>query len=74
MQPDVVIESDDENSRKDMVTTMLIFYLTIPFMVLGAAIAIVPLVFAMRHQQAWENSTTPAVVRGSQSDNESLAA
>ena len=50
-----------------MVTTMLIFYLTIPFMVLGAAIAIVPLVFAMRHQQAWEDWTTPAVVRGSES-------
>lgn len=51
---------------------MLIIYLTIPFMVLGAAIAIVPLIFAMRHQQ--EDSTTPAIVRGSRRDNESLAA
>jgi hypothetical protein len=35
--------------------TMIIFYFTIPLMILGTAIAIVPLVFAMRHQYEWED-------------------
>jgi len=54
--------------------TMLIFYLTIPFMVLGTAIAILPLIVAMKHQHKWEESPTQPVVRGAHRDDEPLAA
>jgi len=33
---------------------MLDFYLTIPFMILAIAIAVVPLIWTMRHHQTWE--------------------
>lgn len=43
---------------------MLIFYLTIPFMILGTAIALVPLIFAMRHEQALEKATAQTIDPG----------
>jgi hypothetical protein len=52
---------------------MLIFYLTIPFMLLGATIAIVPLIFAMRHQHEWEDAAMEPAVR-TQQQEEPLAA
>ncbi len=52
---------------------MLVFYLTIPFMLLGAAIAVVPLIFAIRHQQQWEEATAPAI-RPGRKETDPLAA
>ncbi len=42
--------------------TMTIFYLTIPLMILGIAIATVPLMWAMKHHDEWERSAAPLSV------------
>jgi nitrogen fixation-related uncharacterized protein len=33
---------------------MLVFYLTVPFTILAIAVAVGPLLWAMKHQQEWE--------------------
>ena len=38
---------------------MTIFYLTIPLMILGIAIATVPLMWAMKHHDEWEENAAP---------------
>jgi hypothetical protein len=53
---------------------MIIFYLTIPFMVLATAIAIVPLVVAMRHEHTIAQASSAPVVVGTQPDSKPLAA
>ena len=45
-----------------LILNMTIFYLTIPLMILGVAIAIVPLVWAMKHHEEWETSAAPTVL------------
>jgi nitrogen fixation-related uncharacterized protein len=37
---------------------MTLLYLSIPFMVVGVAIAVVPLLWAMGHQQQWEDDAS----------------
>lgn len=54
-------------------TTMIIFYLTIPFMLLATAIAVVPLVVAMKNEHSLQDATPRPVVRGSQRESELLA-
>jgi len=34
---------------------MLLLYMSIPFMILGGAIAVLPLVWGMKHQRSWED-------------------
>lgn len=53
---------------------MIVFYLTIPLMILGTAIAVVPLLFAMKHQQEWEDRSVQAAQTGSPSEQERVAA
>jgi hypothetical protein len=40
---------------------MLIVYLTIPFMLLGLAVAVVPLLWATRRHEAWADAADPVV-------------
>jgi hypothetical protein len=57
---------------KPGVLIMTIFYLSTPLMILGIAIAIVPLAWAMKHHEEWEvSSVTPLET---QHDEELLAA
>jgi hypothetical protein len=46
---------------------MALFYLSIPLMVAGMAIAVVPLVWAMKHQAGWEQG--PELARGDDANN-----
>lgn len=39
---------------------MIALFITIPFMILGIAIAVVPLLWAMRHQHAHEDQVVAA--------------
>jgi hypothetical protein len=57
-----------------LLNAMLIFYLTIPFMVLGTAIAVVPLIFAMRHEHALEQAARQQVTPGFHRDGSAQAA
>ena len=41
---------------------MAIFYLTIPFMILAVSIAVVPLLWAMKHHEKWENASQAEVM------------
>jgi hypothetical protein len=38
---------------------MIIFYLTIPFMILALGVAVLPLTWALKHHEEWERSLTP---------------
>lgn len=38
---------------------MIIFYLTIPFMILALGVAVLPLTWALTHHEEWERSLTP---------------
>ena len=40
---------------------MLIVYLTIPFMLLGLAVAVVPLLWATRSHEVWADAADPVV-------------
>jgi hypothetical protein len=35
---------------------MIIFYLTIPFMILALSVAVLPLTWALKHHEEWEKS------------------
>lgn len=48
---------------------MLLFYMSIPVMILGIAVALVPLVWAMRHQNDWEHGLSTAT----KTENETAA-
>jgi hypothetical protein len=43
-----------------LVEKMLVFYLTVPFMILAIAIAVGPLLWAMKHRQEREELPLPA--------------
>jgi len=53
---------------------MLIFYLTVPFMLLGAAIAIVPVMFAMRHEHEWQDGAPQPVIQDFRRDQQAQTA
>jgi hypothetical protein len=42
---------------------MILLYLSIPLMALGVAIALIPLAWAMRHQQSWDADSFAAPPR-----------
>jgi hypothetical protein len=52
---------------------MIVFFITIPLMILGIAIAILPLSWAMKHHEEWEASALPTPLEESR-DEEPIAA
>ena len=55
---------------------MILLYLSIPFMLIGAAIALIPLVWGMKHQRSWEDGARAIeeeVVGGLKHSEEALA-
>jgi len=53
---------------------MIIFYLTIPFMILALGVAVLPLTWALRHHEEWEKSLPPLAALEEEEDHDLIAA